>query len=123
MKHVPPPQTADNEHEYLRKHVDPVLMPLIEALLLFQPESIYDFIRDYVDEHKAARFARNGGTASRTGGGYAKKLTTRRTMVDFMSSSVIPVMDDLARQILREKPNSVKGEGQHSMASLANGFV
>ncbi|GMF12364.1 unnamed protein product [Phytophthora lilii] len=31
-------------------------------------------------------------------------------MADFMSTSVIPVMDDLARQILREKPNSVKGE-------------
>lgn len=30
-------------------------------------------------------------------------------MVEFMSTSVIPVMDDLARQILREKPSSVKG--------------
>ncbi|GMF41917.1 unnamed protein product [Phytophthora fragariaefolia] len=31
-------------------------------------------------------------------------------MADFMSTNVIPVMDDLAKQILREKPNSVKGE-------------
>lgn len=47
--------------------------------------------------------------ASSAGMGYAKKLTNRRKMADFMSTSVIPVMDDLAKQILREKPNSVKG--------------
>ncbi|DBA03171.1 TPA: hypothetical protein N0F65_003891 [Lagenidium giganteum] len=99
-----PRKTPDqNEHEYLRKHVDPVLMPLIESLLLYQPESIYEFIHDYVDEGKAGRFASNPPRA-----GYAKKLTNRRKMVDFMSTSVIPVMDDLAHQILREKPNSVK---------------
>lgn len=44
---------SDGEHEYLRQHVDPVLMPLIEALLLYQPESIYEFICDYVDERKS----------------------------------------------------------------------
>lgn len=92
-----------NDHEYLRRHVDPVLMPMIEALLLYQPESIYEFIHDYVDEDKTSRF--HGNTGKRVG--YAKKLTNRRKMVDFMSTSVIPVMDDLAHQILREKPSSV----------------
>lgn len=98
-----PRKAAASEHEYLRRHVDPVLMPLIEALLLYQPESIYAFIHDYVDEEKAARFK-----ARRQAPGYAKKLASRRKMVDFMSTSVIPVMDDLAHQILREKPNSVQ---------------
>lgn len=78
-------------------------MPLIEALLLYQPESIYEFIHDFVDETKAARFK-----ARRQAPGYAKKLASRRKMVDFMSTSVIPVMDDLAHQILREKPSSVQ---------------
>ncbi|RLN81209.1 hypothetical protein BBJ28_00015101 [Nothophytophthora sp. Chile5] len=91
------------EHEYLRRFVDPVLMPLIESLLLYQPESIYEFIHDYVDDQKTARFTRRPRSV-----GYAKKLSNRRKMVDFMSTSVIPVMDDLARQILREKPSSVQ---------------
>ncbi|RLN85413.1 hypothetical protein BBJ28_00015419 [Nothophytophthora sp. Chile5] len=97
-------QSAESEHEYLRRFVDPVLMPLIESLLLYQPESIYDFIHDYVDDQKTARFTRRPRSV-----GYAKKLSNRRKMVDFMSTSVIPVMDDLARQILREKPSSVQG--------------
>ncbi|TMW68635.1 hypothetical protein Poli38472_006103 [Pythium oligandrum] len=101
-----PKKAADtNDHEYLRRHVDPVLMPLIEALLLYQPESIYDFIHDYVDDSKASRFHSNADRRV----GYAKKLTHRRKMVEFMSTSVIPVMDDLAHQILREKPSSVNG--------------
>lgn len=87
-------------------------MPLIESLLLYQPESIYDFIHDYVDEEKAARFRAAAGRATTAPNGntvgYAKKVSNRRKMVDFMSTSVIPVMDDLAHQILREKPNSVK---------------
>lgn len=82
-------------------------MPMIEALLLYQPDSIYDFICDYVDEQKAPRF--QGGAAAGKSHGYAKKLSTRKNMIDFMATSVIPVMDDLAKQILREKPNSVKG--------------
>lgn len=97
-----PRKAAANEHEYLRRFVDPVLMPLIESLLLYQPESIYEFIHDYVDESKASRFLMHSAQP-----GYAKKLTNRRKMVDFMSTSVIPVMDDLAHQILREKPSSV----------------
>jgi hypothetical protein len=90
---------SDGEHEYLRQHVDPVLMPLIEALLLYQPDSIYEFICDYVDERQSPRFRFSVS---------ASKLTTRRSMVEFMSTSVILVMDDLARQILRERPSSVK---------------
>ncbi|EEY66219.1 ADP-ribosylation factor-like protein [Phytophthora infestans T30-4] len=78
-------------------------MPLIESLLLYQPESVYHFIHDFVDEQKSSRFVHHTRSA-----GYAKKLTNRRKMADFMSTSVIPVMDDLAKQILREKPNSVK---------------
>lgn len=98
-----PRKAAANEHEYLRRFVDPVLMPLIESLLLYQPESIYEFIHDYVDEAKSSRFS----SAQPQAPGYAKKLASRRKMVDFMSTSVIPVMDDLAHQILREKPSSV----------------
>ncbi|KAG1700306.1 hypothetical protein DVH05_012108 [Phytophthora capsici] len=98
-----PHKAAESEHEYLRQCVDPVLMPLIESLLLYQPESVYHFIHDFVDEQKANRFAHRTRSV-----GYAKKLTNRRKMADFMSTSVIPVMDDLAKQILREKPNSVK---------------
>lgn len=98
-----PRKAAANEHEYLRRFVDPVLMPLIESLLLYQPESIYEFIHDYVDESKAARFSKQTHAP-----GYAKKLASRRKMVDFMSTSIIPVMDDLAHQILREKPSSVQ---------------
>jgi hypothetical protein len=79
-------------------------MPLIESLLLYQPESVYHFIHDFVDEQKADRFAHRPRSV-----GYAKKLTNRRKMADFMATSVIPVMDDLAKQILREKPHSVKG--------------
>jgi ADP-ribosylation factor-like protein 13B len=85
-------------------------MPLIETLLLYQPESIYDFIHDYVDEEKSARFRLGGGAGTALNAstiGYAKKVSNRRKMVDFMSTSVIPVMDDLAHQILREKPSSV----------------
>ncbi|KAE9356001.1 hypothetical protein PR003_g2542 [Phytophthora rubi] len=78
-------------------------MPLIESLLLYQPESVYHFIHDFVDEQKAGRFLHRPRSV-----GCAKKLTNRRKMADFMSTSVIPVMDDLAKQILREKPNSVK---------------
>ncbi|KAG7393686.1 hypothetical protein PHYPSEUDO_004449 [Phytophthora pseudosyringae] len=96
-------KAVENEHEYLRQCVDPVLMPLIESLLLYQPESVYHFIHDFVDEQKANRFAHRPKSV-----GYAKSLTNRRNMADFMSTSVIPVMDDLAKQILREKPNSVK---------------
>uniref|UniRef100_K3WQC0 Uncharacterized protein n=1 Tax=Globisporangium ultimum (strain ATCC 200006 / CBS 805.95 / DAOM BR144) TaxID=431595 RepID=K3WQC0_GLOUD len=99
---VTPRKAVANEHEYLRRFVDPVLMPLIESLLLYQPESIYEFIHDYVDESKSSRFTKHSSQP-----GYAKKLTNRRKMVDFMSTSVIPVMDDLAHQILREKPSSV----------------
>ncbi|KAF4040557.1 ADP-ribosylation factor family [Phytophthora infestans] len=98
-----PHKAVENEHEYLRQCVDPVLMPLIESLLLYQPESVYHFIHDFVDEQKSSRFVHHTRSA-----GYAKKLTNRRKMADFMSTSVIPVMDDLAKQILREKPNSVK---------------
>uniref|UniRef100_H3HBF5 Uncharacterized protein n=1 Tax=Phytophthora ramorum TaxID=164328 RepID=H3HBF5_PHYRM len=98
-----PHKAAETEHEYLRRCVDPVLMPLIESLLLYQPESVFHFILDFVDEQKAGRFTHHPQSV-----GYAKKLTNRRKMVDFMSTSVIPVMDDLAKQILREKPNSVK---------------
>ncbi|KAE9327688.1 hypothetical protein PF008_g16332 [Phytophthora fragariae] len=98
-----PHKAAETEHEYLRRCVDPVLMPLIESLLLYQPESVYHFIHDFVDEQKAGRFSHRPRSV-----GYAKKLTNRRKMADFMSTSVIPVMDDLAKQILREKPNSVK---------------
>ncbi|OWZ23721.1 ADP-ribosylation factor protein [Phytophthora megakarya] len=78
-------------------------MPLIESLLLYQPESVYHFIHDFVDEQKANRFAHRTRSV-----GYAKKLTNRQKMADFMATNVIPVMDDLAKQILREKPNSVK---------------
>ncbi|KAG6977766.1 hypothetical protein JG688_00000028 [Phytophthora aleatoria] len=99
-----PRKAVENEHEYLRQCVDPVLMPLIESLLLYQPESVYHFIHDFVDEQKTNRFVHHSRSI-----GYAKKLTNRRKMADFMSTSVIPVMDDLAKQILREKPNSVKG--------------
>lgn len=84
-------------------------MPLIESLLLYQPESIYEFIHDYVDEAKAARFQTHSQAP-----GYAKKLASRRKMVDFMSTSVIPVMDDLAHQILREKPSSVPSTIVHA---------
>ncbi|KAF1777159.1 P-loop containing nucleoside triphosphate hydrolase [Phytophthora cactorum] len=98
-----PRKAVENEHEYLRQCVDPVLMPLIESLLLYQPESVYHFIHDFVDEQKTNRFVHHSRSI-----GYAKKLTNRRKMADFMSTSVIPVMDDLAKQILREKPNSVK---------------
>ncbi|ETI43457.1 hypothetical protein L914_11091 [Phytophthora nicotianae] len=98
-----PHKAVENEHEYLRQCVDPVLMPLIESLLLYQPESVYHFIHDFVDEQKSSRFVHHTRSV-----GYAKKLTNRRKMADFMSTSVIPVMDDLAKQILREKPNSVK---------------
>ncbi|CEG37879.1 adp-ribosylation factor-like protein 13b isoform x1 [Plasmopara halstedii] len=97
------PRAFENEHEYLRQYVDPVLMPLIESLLLYQPESVYHFIHDFVDESKSTRFTHRSKSV-----GYAKKLTTRRRMADFMSTSVIPIMDDLAKQILREKPYSVK---------------
>lgn len=100
-------EAADSEHEYLRRFVDPVLMPLIESLLLYQPESIYQFIHDYVDTKCSTRRASVKKTASAPHIGYAKKLTSRRAMVDFMSTSVIPVMDDLAHQILRERPNCV----------------
>ncbi|KAG7402145.1 hypothetical protein PHYBOEH_005708 [Phytophthora boehmeriae] len=98
-----PRKPPADEHDYLRRCVDPVLMPLIESLLLYQPESVYHFIHDFVDEQKASRFAHRPQNV-----GYAKKLTNRRNMADFMSTSVIPVMDDLAKQILREKPSSVK---------------
>lgn len=96
-------KAAENEHDYLRQCVDPILMPLIESLLLYQPESVYHFIHDFVDDNKNTRFVHHSRSV-----GYAKKLTTRRKMADFMSTSVIPVMDDLAKQILRDKPNSVK---------------
>ncbi|RLN57846.1 hypothetical protein BBJ29_002167 [Phytophthora kernoviae] len=99
-----PRKPIEDEHDYLRRCVDPVLMPLIESLLLYQPESVYHFIHDFVDEQKASRFAYRPQNV-----GYAKKLANRRNMADFMSTSVIPVMDDLAKQILREKPSSVKG--------------
>ncbi|KAJ0408112.1 hypothetical protein P43SY_002082 [Pythium insidiosum] len=98
-----PRKPTENDHEYLRQHVDPILMPLIEALLLYQPESIYEFIHDYVDDSKASRF--HGAHAKRVS--YARKVSSRRKMVDFMSTSVIPVMDDLAHQILRDKPTAV----------------
>ncbi|KAG2533445.1 hypothetical protein JM18_000275 [Phytophthora kernoviae] len=98
-----PRKPIEDEHDYLRRCVDPVLMPLIESLLLYQPESVYHFIHDFVDEQKASRFTYRPQNV-----GYAKKLANRRNMADFMSTSVIPVMDDLAKQILREKPSSVK---------------
>ncbi|KAF1332015.1 Adp-ribosylation factor-like protein, partial [Globisporangium splendens] len=80
---VTPRKAAANEHEYLRRFVDPVLMPLIESLLLYQPESIYEFIHDYADESKSSRFTKHPLQP-----GYAKKLTNRRKMVDFMSTSL-----------------------------------
>lgn len=77
-------------------------MPLIESLLLYQPESVYHFIHDFVDEQKAGRFSHPPRAWAML------KLTNRRKMADFMSTSVIPVMDDLAKQILRENPTLSK---------------
>jgi hypothetical protein len=99
---VPYRKPVDSEHEYLRKFVDPVLMPMIEAILLAQPHSIYEFIYQYVSDENPT------STTSKSSTVFTKKIVNRRKMVDFMSTNVIPVMDDLARQILKKKPSSVK---------------
>ena len=106
IKTNPGHRKVDNDHEYLRAHVDPVLMPLIETLLLYQPQCIHEFIRDYTDDSKVERFQhRKYAFPSRRSG-------IRDGMVEYMSSKVIPVMDDLSRQILKGKPNNVRGNAR-----------
>ncbi|RHY38612.1 hypothetical protein DYB38_005465, partial [Aphanomyces astaci] len=92
----------DQEHEYLRTQVDPLLMPLIEALLLHQPPSIYDFIAKFLDGAAL-------GSMKHVGDATTKSAKARRhRMVEFMSSSVLPVMDDLTQRILQDKPSNAK---------------
>ncbi|RHY83408.1 hypothetical protein DYB28_001819, partial [Aphanomyces astaci] len=95
-------QHVDQEHEYLRTQVDPLLMPLIEALLLHQPPSIYDFIAKFLDGAAL-------GSMKHVGDATTKSAKARRhRMVEFMSSSVLPVMDDLTQRILQDKPSNAK---------------
>ncbi|RHY29291.1 hypothetical protein DYB32_005260 [Aphanomyces invadans] len=95
-------QHVDQEHEYLRTQVDPLLMPLIEALLLHQPSSIYEFIAKFLDGAAL-------GKMKHVGDATAKSAKARRhRMVEFMSSSVLPVMDDLTQRILQDKPANAK---------------
>ncbi|KAF0718840.1 Aste57867_1438 [Aphanomyces stellatus] len=93
-------QQVDHEHEYLRTQVDPLLMPLIESLLLYQPSSIYDFILKFID-------GVNLGHMKHMGDATRSAKARRHRMVDFMSSSVLPVMDDLTQRIMAEKPSNV----------------
>ncbi|OQR83338.1 ADP-ribosylation factor-like protein [Achlya hypogyna] len=97
-------QQLDAEHEYLRTHVDPVLMPLIEALLLYQPTSLYAFLQQYL-ESGAEGLGRMKHLSDATKSAKAR----RQRMVDFMSSTVLPVMEDLTQRIMQSKPDDVPG--------------
>ncbi|CAK4809985.1 unnamed protein product [Aphanomyces euteiches] len=92
---------VDGEHEYLRTQVDPLLMPLIEALLLYQPTSIYEFLIKFLD---GAALGAMKHVAE------VKKSTKarRHRMVEYMSATVLPLMDDLTQRILQTKPSDAK---------------
>ncbi|EQC26904.1 hypothetical protein SDRG_15237 [Saprolegnia diclina VS20] len=93
----------DAEHEYLRTRVDPLLMPLIETLLLYQPSNVYEFMASYL-ENGAGGLGRMKHLSEAN-----KSVTARRQrMVTFMSSSVLPIMEDLTQRIMQEKPNDVR---------------
>ncbi|KAL0589659.1 hypothetical protein ABG067_002208 [Albugo candida] len=111
MKTNPVQRKVDNDHEYLRFHVDPVLMPLIETLLLYQPQCIHEFIRDYTDDSKVKRFQHRKYTFP------SRRSGIRDGMVEYMSSKVIPLMDDLSRQILKRRPANVREFIRSSVAA------
>lgn len=113
MKTNPVQRKVDNDHEYLRFYVDPVLMPLIETLLLYQPQCIHEFIRDYTDDSKVKRFQHRKYTFP------SRRSGIRDGMVEYMSSKVIPLMDDLSRQILKRRPANVRGNACHRAYCLA----
>ncbi|KDO28363.1 hypothetical protein SPRG_06602, partial [Saprolegnia parasitica CBS 223.65] len=93
----------DAEHEYLRTCVDPLLMPLIETLLLYQPSNVYEFMASYLEKG-----ASDLGRMKHLSEANKSMKARRQRMVAFMSSSVLPIMEDLTQRIMQDKPDDVR---------------
>ena len=102
-------ERVENEHEYLRMHVDPIIMPMIEKLVLYQPTDVYAFMKRDLDGEPLGpvRF------------GKSRSLPTsrRRIMASFMTEKVLPVMETFTQRVLVERPSHVKSFVQQ-MVSL-----
>lgn len=93
------------EHDYLRRNVDPVIMPMIEKLILHQPENIFEFMQKHLsgDPLGPARYASPRG-------GRGMPTARRRKMADFMAEKVLPVIENFTYKVVTERPAHVKGE-------------
>ena len=94
--------SVNNEHEYLRKNVDPVIMPLIEKLILHQPQNLYEFIKRQLSNEPLGP-AKYGNNSSST-----MPLTRRRKMAAYMTEKVLPVMEELTHRVVTERPADIK---------------
>lgn len=92
-----------DEHEYLRQYVDPIIMPMIENLILYQPPDLRQFmLRQLSGEPLGpARYAAKR-MSSRT-----LPLARREKMAQYMTTSVLPVMEYLSTRIMTERPTQV----------------
>ena len=109
------------EHEYLRKNVDPVIMPMIEKLILYQPDNVFEFMQRYLagEPLGPARYA------SPSGMNKALPASRRRKMATFMAEKVLPVMEEFTERVVYERPAKVKDfmQGLVSMRVNSNGLT
>lgn len=97
-----PRNVVNSEHDYLRKNVDPVIMPMIEKLVLHQPDNVFEFMQRYLagEPLGPARYSTPRGRSLPT--------TRRRKMAAFMAEKVLPVMEEFTQRVVYERPAQVK---------------